>query len=207
MKGVTFIKPSLAQDFTKDILTSETLTRFAGLIHTKVADGRTLEEVRRSLVEARPAKQARLDAGEPLHFLPADEVIAFLDGTTMTAKQIREADWKVHGQPPQLNGRHVQLTGPCSHPAMAIGAMNTGQQWMADSEDAAAQTTDSPLRTQRSLKLLCTWTPEGKRAIDGVGGKHLKPENEVARMIYRPRGLHLDDRHLLVDGEAVSSRA
>ncbi|MGZ9148466.1 MAG: hypothetical protein ACXW4G_08845, partial [Candidatus Deferrimicrobiaceae bacterium] len=65
MKEVTFIRPSLAQEFTKDILTSETLTRFAEIIRTKVADGRTLEEVRRDRVEARPAKQARLDAGEP----------------------------------------------------------------------------------------------------------------------------------------------
>jgi malate synthase len=204
MKGVTFIRPNLAQEFTKDILTPETLTRFAELVRTKVADGRTLEEVRRDRVEARPAKQARLDAGEPLDFLPENEVFTFLDGTTMTVKEIREADWKVDGQPPQFDGRRVQLTGPCSEPAMAIGAMNTGQQWMADSEDAAAQSTDSPLRTQRSLKLLCTWTPEGKRAIDGAGGKRLKPENEVAIMIYRPRGLHLDDRHLLVDGQAVS---
>ncbi|MBE0605525.1 MAG: hypothetical protein IH610_04475, partial [Deltaproteobacteria bacterium] len=204
MKGVTFIRPSLAQEFTRDILTPDTLTRFAELIHSRVANGRTLEEVRRSLVDARPAKQARLDAGEPLDFLPADEVIAFLDGTTMTAMQIREADWKADGQPTQLNGRHVQLTGPCSDPTMAIGAMNTGQQWMADSEDAAAQTTDSPLRTQRTLKHLCTWTPEGKRALDGAGGKRLRPENELAMMIYRPRGLHLDDRHLLVDGETVS---
>jgi malate synthase A len=204
MKEVTFIRPSLAQKFTEDILTSETLSRFAELVRTKVADGRTLEEVRRDRVEARPAKQARLDAGEPLDFLPENEVITFLDGTTMTVKEIREGDWKVDGQPPQFDGRRVQLTGPCSEPAMAIGAMNTGQQWMADSEDAAAQSTDSPLRTQRSLKLLCTWTPEGKRAIDGAGGKHLKPENEVAIMIYRPRGLHLDDRHLLVDGQAVS---
>ncbi len=204
MKEVTFIRPKLAQEFTEDILTSETLSRFAELIRTKVADGRTLEEVRRDRVEARPAKQARLDAGEPLDFLPENEVITFLDGTTMTVKEIREADWKVNGQPPQFDGRRVQLTGPCSEPAMAIGAMNTGQQWMADSEDAAAQSTDSPLRTQRSLKLLCTWTPEGKRAIDGAGGKRLKPENEVAIMIYRPRGLHLDDRHLLVDGQAVS---
>ena len=204
MNEVTFIRPGLAKEFTGDILTSDTLTRFAGLIHTKVANGRTLEEARRSLVEARPAKQARLDGGEPLNFLPADEVITFLDGTTMTVKQIREADWKVDGQPTKLDGRHVQLTGPCSDPGMAIGAMNTGQQWMADSEDAAAQSTDSPLRTQRSLKLLCTWSPEGKRAIDGVGGKFLKPENDVAMMIYRPRGLHLDDRHLLVDGQAVS---
>ncbi|MGA7104756.1 MAG: hypothetical protein WBX49_05375 [Candidatus Deferrimicrobiaceae bacterium] len=204
MKEVTFIRPKLAQEFTKDILTAETLNRFAEIIRTKVADGRTLEEVRRDRVEARPAKQARLDAGEPLDFLPENEVITFLDGTTMTVKQIREADWKVDGQPPQFDGRRVQLTGPCSEPAMAIGAMNTGQQWMADSEDAAAQSTDSPLRTQRSLKLLCTWTPEGKRALDGAGGKRLKPENEVAIMIYRPRGLHLDDRHLLVDGQAVS---
>ncbi len=204
MKEVTFIRPKLAQEFTEDILTSETLSRFAELIRTKVADGRTLEEVRRDRVEARPAKQARLDAGELLDFLPENEVITFLDGTTMTVKEIREADWKVDGQPPQFDGRRVQLTGPCSVPAMAIGAMNTGQQWMADSEDAAAQSTDSPLRTQRSLKLLCTWTPEGKRALDGAGGKSLKPENEVAIMIYRPRGLHLDDRHLLVDGQAVS---
>jgi hypothetical protein len=63
MKEVTFIRPNLAQEFTKDILTSDTLTRFAELVRTKVADGRTLEEVRRDLVEARPARQDRLDAG------------------------------------------------------------------------------------------------------------------------------------------------
>jgi malate synthase len=154
MGEVTFLRQNLAREFTGDILTSEALNGFAELIHTKVADGRTLEEARRSLVEARPAKQARLDAGEPLTFLPADEVITFLDGTEMTVRQIREADWKVDGLPPKLKGRHVQLTGPCSDPGMAIGAMNTGRQWMADSEDAAAQTTDSPLRTQRSLKAL-----------------------------------------------------
>ncbi|NNF83621.1 MAG: hypothetical protein HKM29_00520, partial [Deltaproteobacteria bacterium] len=104
MKEVTFIRPSLAQEFTEDILTSDTLNRFSELVHTKVADGRTLEEVRRDRVEARPAKQARLDAGEPLDFRPADEVITFLDGTTMTVKEIREADWKVNGQPPQFDG-------------------------------------------------------------------------------------------------------
>jgi malate synthase len=125
MKEVTFIRPNLAQEFTKDILTSDTLTRFAELVRTKVADGRTLEEVRRDLVEARPARQDRLDAGEPIDFLPENEVITFLDGTTMTVKEIREADWKVDGQPPQFSGRHVQLTGPCSDPSMAIGAMNS----------------------------------------------------------------------------------
>jgi malate synthase len=163
-----------------------------------------VEEVRRALLQARAAKQARLDPGEQLDFLPENEVITFFDGTRITVKQIREGDWKVSGQPPQFKGRHVQLTGPCADPGMAITAMNTGQQWMADSEDAAAQTTDSPLRTQRNLKLLDTWTPEGKRALDGAGGKRLKPEKELAIMIYRPRGLHLDDRHLLVDGQTVS---
>ena len=204
MKGVTFVKPNLAQEYTKDILTPEALSQFLEVISARVADGRTMEEVRRALVQARAARQARVDAGKPVDFLPEGEVITFLDGTTITVKQIREGDWKVDAQPPQFTGRHVQLTGPCADPGMAITAMNTGQQWMADSEDAAAQTGDSPLRTQRSLKLLDTWTPEGKRAIDGAGGKRLKPEKELAIMIYRPRGLHLDDRHLLVDGQAVS---
>ncbi|MBI3007864.1 MAG: hypothetical protein HYY53_06135 [candidate division NC10 bacterium] len=203
MKGVTFVNPSLAQEYTRDILTPEALSQFVEIIGTRAADGRTFEEVRRALLKARAEAQARIDAGKPIDFLPENEVITFFDGTTTTPKQIRESAWKVDGQPPQFAGRYVQLTGPCADPGMAITAMNTGQQWMADSEDAAAQTTDSPLRTQRSLKLLCTWTPEGKRALDGAGGKRLKPENELAIMIYRPRGLHLDDRHLLVDGKTV----
>jgi malate synthase A len=200
---VTFVNPSLAQEFTKDILTPDALREFVEVVQTKGADGRTLEEVRRALVAARAEAQARIDAGKPIDFLPENEVITFFDGTTTTPKQIRESAWKAAGQPRQFAGRYVQLTGPCADPGMAITAMNTGQQWMADSEDAAAQTTDSPLRTQRSLKLLCTWTPEGKRAIDGAGGKQLKPEKDLAIMIYRPRGLHLDDRHLLVDGKTV----
>lgn len=61
------------------------------------------KKVRRALLEARAAKQARLNAGKPLDFLPENEVITFLDGTTMTVKQIRESDWKVDGQPPQLD--------------------------------------------------------------------------------------------------------
>lgn len=203
MKGVTFVNPSLAQEFTKDILTPDALQEFAEVLATKSADGRTFEEVRRALLKARGEAQARLDAGKPLDFLSENEVITFFDGTTTTPKQIRESAWKADGQPKQFAGRYVQLTGPCADPGMAITAMNTGQQWMADSEDAAAQTTDTPLRTQRSIKLLCTWTPEGKRAIDGAGGKRLKPENELAIMIYRPRGLHLDDRHLLVDKKTV----
>lgn len=203
MSAVTFINPSLAQEFTKDILTPDALREFVEVIQTKGADGRSLEEVRRALVAARAEAQARLDAGKPIDFLPENEVITFFDGTTTTPKQIRQSAWKVDGQPRQFAGRYVQLTGPCADPGMAITAMNTGQQWMADSEDAAAQTTDSPLRTQRSLKLLCTWTAEGKRAIDGAGGKQLKPEKDLAIMIYRPRGLHLDDRHLLVDGKTV----
>ncbi len=203
MKGVTFVNPSLAQEYTKDILTPETLTQFVEVISTRAADGRTMEEVRKAFLQARVVTQARLDAGEPLDFLPEHQVITFFDGTRTTVKEIREGDWRVDGQRGPLNRRHVQLTGPCADPGMAITAMNTGQQWMADSEDAAAQTTDSPLRTQRSLKLLDTWTPEGKRAIDGVGGKRLKPEKELAIMIYRPRGLHLDDRHLLVDDQTV----
>lgn len=203
MKAVTFVNPSLAQEFTKDILTPDALLEFAEVLATKSADGRTFEEVRRALLKARAEAQEGINAGKPLDFLPENEVIAFFDGTTTTPKQIRESAWKVDGQPRQFGGRYVQLTGPCADPGMAITAMNTGQQWMADSEDAAAQTTDSPLRTQRSLKLLTTWTPEGKRALDGAGGKRLKPENELAIMIYRPRGLHLDDRHLLVDGQTV----
>jgi malate synthase A len=203
VSAVTFVNPDLAQEYTKDILTPDTLDQLVELLHTRAADGRILEEARRALVQARVARQARIDAGEPLDFLPESAVITFLDGTRMTVGQIRKAEWRCDGQRGALNGRYVQLTGPCADPGMAITAMNTGQQWMADSEDAAAQTTDSPLRTQRSLKLLDTWTPDGKRAIDGAGGKRLNPEQKLAVMIYRPRGLHLDDRHLLVDGQTV----
>ncbi|MGH7363763.1 MAG: hypothetical protein ACREKA_08465, partial [Candidatus Methylomirabilales bacterium] len=95
MKGVTFVKPSLAEEYTKDILTPDALREFAEVLATKSADGRTFEEVRRTLLKARAEAQARIDAGKPLDFLPEDEVITFFDGTTITPKQIRESAWKV----------------------------------------------------------------------------------------------------------------
>jgi isocitrate lyase len=203
---VGLVDAERAAPYRSDILTDETLAELVHLLQTPVApDGPSLEQARRQLLAARAESQARLDAGqEALDFLPEDRVLTFLDGTETTAGAIRRGRWRVSGLPEQMKGRHIQLTGPASEAGMVIGAMNTGLQWMADGEDAGGQAGDSSLRAQRNLKKLNTRTPDGKRAIDGEGGKSLKPEDELALLLFRPRGLHLSDRHLEINNQEVS---
>ncbi len=196
VEGVRFVNPDIAAEYAEDILTPEALTELVDLT-------RLFRDRRNDLLRLREVKQKRMDGGEPIDFLPEDHRIEWMDGTGKPVSEIRQQKWKVSGLPPQLKGRYVQLTGPADQVGMVVNAMNTGQQWMADGEDAAQQTQDASLRTQRNLKLLNTWTDDGKRAIEAQSKRPLNPEDKLAILLYRPRGLHLDDRHLLIDGKPV----
>src|SRR5690606_11577970 len=151
---------------------------------------RQFEPERQALLAARRRRQARFDAGA----LPD-----FRDDT----RAIREGDWQVAAIPAALHDRRVEITGPVD-PKMVINALNSGANcYMADFEDSTSPTWDNLLAGQRALReavagTLAFTTPEGKRYA-------LRPEAERAVLIVRPRGWHLDEKHVRVDGARMSA--
>ncbi|MEV5324918.1 malate synthase A [Nonomuraea sp. NPDC052634] len=143
---------------------------------------------RLELLDARQAKQAELSAGGRLDFLPE-------------TKEIREGEWKVAPPAPGLEDRRVEITGPVDR-KMTINALNSGAKvWLADFEDANSPLWENCVAGQLNLRDALD------RTIDfETGGKSytLKPDDELATIVVRPRGWHLDEKHALVDGEPVS---
>jgi malate synthase len=164
---------------------TEVLTPAALELVTDLA--RTFEPTRRELLAARVRRQAELRAGGDLGFLPE-------------TKAIRDGDWQVAPVPADLRVRKVEITGPTDR-KMVINALNSGAStYMADFEDANTPTWDNMVSGQANLidavrrKIVFT-SPEGKS---------YRLNAELATMIVRPRGWHLLEKHLLVDGAPVA---
>lgn len=155
---------------------------------------RRFEPQRQARLAARQAKQAAFDAGA----LPA-----FREDT----RAIREGDWRVAPIPAALQDRRVEITGPVD-PKMVINALNSGANcYMADFEDSTSPTWANLIEGQTALRAAVAGTLEfDASAIDGKPGKQyrLKPEAERAVLIVRPRGWHLDEKHVTVDGQRLS---
>ncbi|MDR7192075.1 malate synthase [Luteimonas terrae] len=117
-------------------------------------------------------------------------------------RSIRESEWHVAKLPPALRDRRVEITGPVD-PKMVINALNSGANcYMADFEDSTSPTWDNLLTGQRALRdairgTLAFTSPAGKRYA-------LKPEDQRAVLIVRPRGWHLDEKHVRIDGAPMS---
>ncbi|MFQ5972430.1 MAG: malate synthase A [Alphaproteobacteria bacterium] len=140
------------------------------------------------LLEARRERQARLDAGERPDFLAETAAI-------------READWTVAPLPPDLLDRRVEITGPTDR-KMIINALNSGASvFMADFEDANSPTWDNMVRGQINLHDAARGTIE---YTDPSTGREYKLGDERATLLVRPRGWHLPERNVLVDGRPVS---
>ncbi|WP_329462375.1 malate synthase A [Streptomyces sp. NBC_01431] len=116
--------------------------------------------------------------------------------------EIRAADWKVAPAPAALNDRRVEITGPTDR-KMTINALNSGAKvWLADFEDASAPTWENVVLGQLNL------TDAYERRIDFTDPKSgksyaLKDAAELATVVMRPRGWHLEERHLQFDGRPV----
>lgn len=165
------------------VLTPTALRFLAGL-------HRRFEPARQARLKARRERQAFFDAGG----LP--------DFRTDT-RAIREGDWKVATLPRALLDRRVEITGPVD-PKMVINALNSGAKvYMADFEDSTSPTWDNLIAGQRALIEATRGTLEFTAAETG---KHyaLRPFDEQAVLMVRPRGWHLDEKHVLVDGERMS---
>ena len=148
---------------------------------------RELEGARREALERRTARQADLDAGATLDFLP---------GTA----SVRDGDWAVAPPPPALRDRRVEITGPTSA-KMVINALNSGATgFMADFEDANSPTWANMAGGQANLAAAVRGTLE-HTAPDG---REYRLGEETATLLVRPRGWHLDERHVTVDGEPVA---
>ena len=179
--GVEITGP--AGDRYDEILTPGALALLARL-------QRELGQRRAGLLADRVTRQDQLSAGAMLDFL---------DGT----RGIREdLSWRVAPPAPGLVDRRVEITGPTDR-KMTINALNSGARvWLADFEDANTPLWDNMVTGQLNLKDALD------RKIDFTSdeGKayQLKPDAELATIVVRPRGWHLDEKHLLVDGQRVS---
>jgi malate synthase len=133
---------------------------------------------------ARAERRRRIAAGEPLDFLAE-------------TRSVRDGEWRVAPVPAPLRRRHVEITGPVDR-KMIINALNSGADvFMADFEDATAPTWANVVDGQRNLRDAI------RRRIDFADertGKRYALAERTATLFVRPRGLHLPERHLLVDG-------
>lgn len=163
------------------VLTSEALAFIAGL-------HRRFEADRKRVLALRAERQAKFDAGALPDFLPE-------------TREIREGDWKVGSVPADLLDRRVEITGPCDR-KMVVNALNSGASvFMADLEDATSPGWDNIISGQANL--IDLWA--GRIDFtDPDTGKSYKLNDERAVLILRPRGWHLPERHILVDGEEMS---
>ncbi|MEU3208666.1 malate synthase A [Streptomyces cyaneofuscatus] len=145
---------------------------------------------RNELLARRTERRAEIARTSTLDFLPE------------TAAVRADDSWKVAPAPAALSDRRVEITGPTDR-KMTINALNSGARiWLADFEDASAPTWENVILGQLNL------TDAYERRIDFTDPKSgksytLKPAAELATVVTRPRGWHLDERHLQLDGTPV----
>ncbi|MDP1732950.1 MAG: malate synthase A [Sulfuritalea sp.] len=148
---------------------------------------RAFEPRRRELLKARVARQARIDAGEMPDFLPE-------------TKSIREGDWKIAPLPKALERRHTEITGPVEA-KMVINAYNSGaDSYMSDFEDSNSPKWDNLIQGQINLYKAI----RRELTFKNEAGKEYKLNDKIATLQVRPRGWHLDEKHVLIDGQRVS---
>ncbi|MEU6233930.1 malate synthase A [Kitasatospora sp. NPDC047058] len=165
------------EDRFDEILTPEALA-FLARLHDRFAGRRT------ELLAERDRRAATLADGGTLDFLPETRAVR------------EDSSWRVAGAGPGLVDRRVEITGPPER-RMTVNALNSGAKvWLADFEDATSPTWHNLVTGQLNLidaveRQIDDTTPEGKRYYIG---------NDPATIVVRPRGWHLDEQHLLVDG-------
>jgi malate synthase len=163
-----------------EVLTSEALNLVARL-------QREFGDRRLELLKLRDGRQARLDAGELPGFLPETAAV-------------RESEWSVARPPKDLLDRRVEITGPTDR-KMLINALNSGARvFMADFEDANSPTWANLVEGQVNL----IDAIERRIEFTSPEGKQYRLNPKVATLLVRPRGWHLDERHVEVGGKPIS---
>ncbi len=173
------INAAIPSDFA-EILTPDALHFVATL-------ARAFEARREELLQKRIQRQAELDAGELPDFLPETAAI-------------RAAAWTIAPLPQDLQDRRVEITGPVDR-KMVINALNSGAKvFMADFEDAHAPTWEATIQGQINVR------DAQRRVISYASpeGKMYRLNEKTAVMLVRPRGWHLNEKHVLIDGKPIS---
>ncbi len=163
----------------EEILTAHALA-FVEALHQRFAARRD------ELIGARATRRARAVSEGGLDFSASTE-------------QIRSGDWVVAPAPPALQDRRVEMTGPATPAKMAINALNSGAKvWLADLEDASAPTWPNVVSAIRNLRDAA----DGTLSFTSEDGRdyRLRQDAPLAVVVTRPRGWHLDEAHVLVDG-------
>jgi malate synthase len=178
-KGVEVLAPMMGR--YEEVLTAEAVAFVVGL-------QRAFNARRKELLAARVVRQARLDAGERPDFLKE-------------TRGVRESEWTVAPLPKDLLDRRVEITGPVER-KMIINALNSGAKvFMADFEDSTTPTWENVIEGQVNLQ------DAVRRTItfeDKTTGKSYKLIEKPAVLFVRARGWHLEERHVMVDGEPMS---
>jgi len=142
---------------------------------------------REELLRLRDERQRRIEGGELPHFLT-------------TTSSVRDSEWKVATAPDDLQDRRVEITGPTDR-KMLINALNSGARvFMADFEDANSPTWSNLVEGQVNL----TDAIERRIGFTSPEGKEYRLNEKVATLLVRPRGWHLDERHVEVGGKPMS---
>ena len=162
------------------VLTDDALA-FVGALHER------FEPRRRELLAARAQRRARIAAGEMLDFLPE-------------TRSVREGDWQVAPAPADYRDRRVEITGPVDR-KMIINALNSGARgFMADLEDSLSPTWANVVQGQLNLTDAIAGTIE----FTGPDDREYRLGDQVATLLVRPRGWHLVEKHVRIDGEPVA---
>jgi malate synthase len=162
------------------VLTDDALA-FVGALHER------FEPRRRELLDARAQRRARIAAGEMLDFLPE-------------TRSVREGDWQVAPAPADYRDRRVEITGPVDR-KMIINALNSGARgFMADLEDSLSPTWANVVQGQLNLTDAIAGTIE----FTGPDGREYRLGDEAATLLVRPRGWHLVEKHVRIEGEPVA---
>ncbi|PEU12712.1 MULTISPECIES: malate synthase A [unclassified Bacillus (in: firmicutes)] len=163
-----------------EILTPEALA-FLKELHEN------FNERRLHLLQRRAEKQKRIDAGEFPSFLPE-------------TSHIREEDWTIAPLPGDLEDRRVEITGPVDR-KMVINALNSGAHlFMADFEDSNSPTWKNIIEGQINLRDAV----RGTISYENASGKEYRLDSKTAVLVVRPRGWHLEEKHMQVSGEKMS---
>ncbi len=174
---IAALKPGFAKILSLDALS------FLAKLH------RRFNPKRLELLEKRSVRQKELDKGKMPDFLP--ETKAIRDDST----------WQVAPIPPDLQNRKVEITGPTER-KMMINAFNSGADiFMADFEDSLSPTWDNVVQGQINLTDAIRKTLE----FTGPEGKKYSLKDKTALLLVRPRGWHLNEKHLLIDDEPISA--
>jgi malate synthase len=170
------VSPAFAEILTPDAL------GFVAML------AREFGERREVLLQRRAERQATLDTGQLPDFLPE-------------TAQIRNSEWTIAPTPHDLQDRRVEITGPVER-KMMINALNSGAKvFMADFEDAHSPTWEATVQGQINLR------DAVNRTISYVSpeGKTYRLQEKIATLMVRPRGWHLPEKHMLLNGKPVSA--